>query len=427
MVYTTARGSEAESSVLPPSDLFDMIAAAVDDNQQIELAVGNPVTFQVDAGSNWNVLAEPGMEGIRVRAERPMPAASSLELVPDDNPYDETSEAEFEDPGVAPGAFADVDFPSEQSISEATDSPYESGTWELGEDSEGSEASEASEVAVDSRPVPGSLGTIDGPALDSEEYIGVPADDEDDDGFDPFEATVHQARRITGANSVPDPIADPLVEAGFEFDREPDPEPEAAYAMPDADPRGPDSPTIRTVASGRGGTRTTRREIPVMSATARTRRELGAVANPDGDTQRELASVGPGAELSELAAMIGEGSLVYVGEPGFAETLAEGFQAPTVLLDDRVDPYDAWSQLRSLPVGAIVIVAREDPSGLLGWILRRLEEGNRVFLETRARNPAGARRILLGLDASDRAEKWLRAQTELVIEPSREGPRVRVA
>src|SRR5262245_36402268 len=71
VVYTTARGTEAESSVLPRTELFDMIVAAVDDAQQIELAVGNPVDFKVDAGARWTVSAEPGQEGITVRAHRP--------------------------------------------------------------------------------------------------------------------------------------------------------------------------------------------------------------------------------------------------------------------------------------------------------------------------------------------------------------------
>lgn len=108
-----------------------------------------------------------------------------------------------------------------------------------------------------------------------------------------------------------------------------------------------------------------------------------------------------------------------------AEHLAEAFQAPAIVIDDEVDPSKAWARVRALPPGAILIIKREDPSALLGWILRRLEEGYRVFLETRARSAEGARRILLGTGASERAEAWLSAQDQLVIEPGVEGPRLR--
>jgi hypothetical protein len=59
--------------------------------------------------------------------------------------------------------------------------------------------------------------------------------------------------------------------------------------------------------------------------------------------------------------------------------------------------------------GGTYVVRLEDPSVCLGWILRRLEEGARVVVETRARTMEGARRILLGVDASPRAETWLEA------------------
>lgn len=57
--------------------------------------------------------------------------------------------------------------------------------------------------------------------------------------------------------------------------------------------------------------------------------------------------------------------------------------------------------------GATLIVNLDDPSQLLGWVLLRREEGFRLFVVTRATGPGGARRILLGPNASQRAEEWL--------------------
>ncbi|HVH99281.1 MAG TPA: hypothetical protein VM869_11235, partial [Enhygromyxa sp.] len=85
VVFTTTRGPEVEQSMLPRTDLFDMIVAAVDDSQQIELAVGNPVRFTIEAGATWTVIAEPGIDGMIVRAHRPDPAPS-LEIELEDEP-----------------------------------------------------------------------------------------------------------------------------------------------------------------------------------------------------------------------------------------------------------------------------------------------------------------------------------------------------
>ena len=59
--------------------------------------------------------------------------------------------------------------------------------------------------------------------------------------------------------------------------------------------------------------------------------------------------------------------------------------------------------------GVTWYLSLEDPSERLGWILRRLEEGARVIVETRALSLEGARRVLLGVNASPRAEAWLSA------------------
>ncbi|MEZ4454370.1 MAG: hypothetical protein R3B09_33270 [Nannocystaceae bacterium] len=83
----------------------------------------------------------------------------------------------------------------------------------------------------------------------------------------------------------------------------------------------------------------------------------------------------------EVVLTIGEGDTIAAKTPGLAE-----------LGDDGV-----------------IVVSLEDPSAWLAWLLRRVEEGRRVLVETRATTHDGARRILLGVGASDRAEAWLNA------------------
>jgi hypothetical protein len=73
------------------------------------------------------------------------------------------------------------------------------------------------------------------------------------------------------------------------------------------------------------------------------------------------------------------------------------------------DPYELP------PYGGVVAalaVCLEDPSQHLGYLLRRLEEGTRVLVQTTARTPAGAKRLLLGTTASERAEAWLDAHEQ---------------
>ncbi len=428
VVFTTARGVEAEPSVLPQTELFDMIVAAADDSQQIELAVGNPVEFMVEG---WSVLAEPGMEGMTVRARRDGAPSLEVELdppdgfssgfehdgfalaegsLPDDDDFEVGFEASFdaadpvEPPGDAPPSQLHVealDMPSVQDdefvsvdVAQAPAAPFESGTWALADE-------EDFDVGLDDPDEPLQTGLPDPSAFDSGN-IGVP--DDDDDAFDPFADSEPSDDDLRRRRTLSPTL--PAVNA--------------AVAPPRPAPPIPAPSRPRSIVET-----PTRREIPSAPAPqSTTRRELGSIGSPDADTLRELPSVGRGATaLSDMAASIGEGALVYVQEP-LAESLAQSFAAPSVTIDDQIAAEEVWTRVRGLPIGAIVIIRREDPSMLLGWILRRLEEGYRVFLETRARTPEGARRTLLGVGASERAERWLDAQITLVIEPSEAGPRV---
>jgi hypothetical protein len=381
--YTTARGSEAEATVLPAAELFEMIVAAVDDAQQIELAVGNHVEFVLDAGAKWSVSADPGQDGITVLATRP---GRALAPAFDDEIGLELEEPEF---GFASPTETTKKLPrSPSSVSGVDDSvsadfagvpvgpaaPFESGTWTLDDDDE-------LDVGLD-EPDEDSLPTGFARVGTTDQHIGVPVDDDDADAF---------------ADSVPPP---------------PEPVIERRHTL---------SPTVKAMeASTPIARKPPGRRTDADISQRITQRELGAV-RVDGSTRRELASIDAG---DGLLADVAEGTLVYVLEPGFADVLARSSQAPAITIEDPHDPVDVWTRVRERPVGAIVIIRCEDPSVLLDGILRRLEEGYRVFVETRARTVEGARRILLGIAATDRAERWLDAQRTLMVEPGEGGPRL---
>jgi hypothetical protein len=451
IVFTTARGPEVEQSVLPRTDLFDMIVAAVDDAQQIELAVGNPVRFTIEAGASWSVLAEPGIDGMIVRAQRPEPAPI-LEIDLEEEPGFALDDVSF---SVREGAFTDdfdddfggefaatptvrshsssqpmalmladdedneddeaYDAPTLQGLESNVDrsrtsgqapaAPFESGTWALADEDD-------FDVGLD-EPDEGSLpsGFPEPPPSGYDPgHIGVPHDDDEASSFDPF------------AEPAPEPQRQPMLSPTL-----------PAVGVVKAAPAVLESARSRPIVAETP----TRRELSAAPrAQAATRRELPVRQTPEADTHRELPSVGRApaglaaglaANLGGLAMSIGEGVLVYVREPGLADSLAQSFAAPSVIVDDQIDADEVWARVRGLPVGTIVIVRREDPSSMLDWILRRLEEGFRVFVETRARTVEGARRILLGVGASDRAERWLDSQVTLVVEPGESGPQLRQA
>lgn len=446
VVYTTSRGTEAESEELPGSELFDMIVNAVDESQQVELAVGNPVEFELALeGGKWTVFAEPGMEGMRVRARReggaqgPGPAAG-LDIELDYNldggigggpmPLDDFGGApaqdfsddlgsgpmldisdngpfslEDSDPSLvsgAPGLHEDEISFSSPKATASSNAPFESGTWALDDDEEFDVGGSLPDE--DSLPV-----GFDAPeyADDYGGHIGVPADD-DDEEFDPFSAPER-------------------------------PKSPPEMSEEDLRRRRTLSPTVRAMDASspaprdlrRAPTESALRVDPALTATQSSMRALEAsersFAKPrsqGGDTSRELEPVGQEFDFAGIAADIGEGTLAFVREPGLADRIASCYRVRALVFDDRAALEEVSEQLRSAPPGTLVIVRREDPSALLGWILRRLEEGMRVFVETRARSKEGARRMLLGLHAGERAEQWLDCHTLVAVEPGAEGPRV---
>ncbi|MEM6290405.1 MAG: hypothetical protein AAGA54_04040 [Myxococcota bacterium] len=132
-------------------------------------------------------------------------------------------------------------------------------------------------------------------------------------------------------------------------------------------------------------------------------------------SQTRLAANPPAtaATLESFAASVQPGTLCLVQGEGAGEVLAMALDGGDYALIDDTEPGGVLRAAAEFEPGGRFFVAVDDPSACLGWILRRLEEGARVVVQTRARTAPGARRILLGTDASERAEAWLDAHNLL--------------
>jgi len=124
----------------------------------------------------------------------------------------------------------------------------------------------------------------------------------------------------------------------------------------------------------------------------------------------QLRKGGPMHDPRELAASVTPGTLCFLhwGQ-GLGAAIGAAIHRSVLIVDEAATMRSVHAELVALEEGAVVVLAVEDPSRWLAWILRRVEEGMRVLIETRATSQEGARRMLLGVDATPRAEAWLEA------------------
>lgn len=108
--------------------------------------------------------------------------------------------------------------------------------------------------------------------------------------------------------------------------------------------------------------------------------------------------------FAALAGELPEGALCLARGHGHGERIARHL-GPYALILDRSEA----TGVRTDQPNPAFVLRLEDPSELLGWLLRRVEEGARVIVETHARSVAGARRVLLGVHAAASAASWLSA------------------
>lgn len=111
------------------------------------------------------------------------------------------------------------------------------------------------------------------------------------------------------------------------------------------------------------------------------------------------------------------GTVVYLAGTGVGERLLQHLDEGYEVVD-----IDTWDEVttrpfQDMPAGRGYLVRLEDPSRCLAWLLRRLEEGARIVVETRARTAAGARRTLLGVEATPHVVMWLDAHPQRWLRP----------
>lgn len=121
-----------------------------------------------------------------------------------------------------------------------------------------------------------------------------------------------------------------------------------------------------------------------------------------------LRSAGRREDLDAIALALPAGTFGFLHRAaGQGALLAQALGWPLLRIGEGDAPERAFAAAANLPDGAALLVELEDPSPWLPWLLRRVEEGRRVLVETRATSPMGARRIMLGVSATPRAEQWL--------------------
>ncbi|MBV1858444.1 MAG: hypothetical protein KUG77_08525 [Nannocystaceae bacterium] len=123
--------------------------------------------------------------------------------------------------------------------------------------------------------------------------------------------------------------------------------------------------------------------------------------------QQEPKELDVRASLEAFAPEVASGTLCIVQGEGGAEALATAMLGGEYALIDDAAPEGVLSAAAELEPGGRFAVRLEDPNLVLGWMLRRLEEGSTVVVQSRARTAPGAQRILLGTSGTRRAEEWL--------------------
>jgi hypothetical protein len=132
----------------------------------------------------------------------------------------------------------------------------------------------------------------------------------------------------------------------------------------------------------------------------------------------------PGSgQLESVAAFVGSlgpGSVCFVrGEQASQQLAANLCEEGNPVVIQDADDVNRLGPPKS--VAGVFVVLLEDPSTALGWLLRRVEEGARVIVNTTARTPQGSKRVLLGINSGVRAEAWLNSHRVFWIGPHDEG------
>lgn len=359
-VVRSSAGSANVGDTWNKGQLFDALAQILGPDQQADLAVGHVVTFHLDVeGGRWSLVTEPRADGLVVRGRIAAADPGAEVGTPLELPPLEPFEPERG--ARAPGAPKPVF---------SGGGTHRQTAWDL-----------------DVSPVDDSASTArDQPAVRSE----AASDPESED------AGVDFALRAP--------------EAEFELE----PESSEAVELGEPEPLSP-SPMFEDASVGMDHQ---------LEELADEDLEFELEESHDAPAQSSGGALEDGtrAELQAHARSLLPGTVALVRGPEAASVLAD-----SAVEDVPVFRIDASSLARlgsrtlDQPAGATYVVSLEDPGMIIGWILRRIEEGARVVVETRALTFDGARRVLLGTDASERVEDWLSSHTLLWVAPDEDG------
>lgn len=373
----TSSGTVDIGAVLSERDLFDALSQVLAPEQQAELAVGNVVEFEVDVGGQaWVLLTEPGADGIVVRGRSRTAAPSNGGEVG----------APLELPPLEPFDPSGSKVPSTPSRRASRQTHWDLGLQEL----QHAETTTSPAVGADD-PDPG---------------VSVPL--ADSTGGDDWLVRNHDGRDAATPPSAEHSGADGGLDfGGFEL-RDPEeglaPPPSPSPASNGSSP-GPvgalgDSTLGPSALSGVGPPPPASPRVPPTSA------ELPLATLATADARADAS------DLAQHALALHEGVLCLIQGEGSGASLARHVEDGEFVLIE-IDNLQTLAEVTwSDPAGSTYVVRLEDPSPCLGWILRRLEEGARVIVETRALTAEGARRTLLGLHP-EAAERWLDAHASI--------------
>lgn len=482
--FIVSRGNQsALGSVTTSGELIDMLSEVLDDEQQIELAVGNLVEFQVSVGGvGWHLVTEPGVDGmsLRGRVSGGMPAGSApgrsvqipavdsdftARAAADDLPpaVDDELDISLEDAPPPPAdPFADDPFaasPDPEPPAEAAAGPGDDADFGLGGEVGFASPQAPTATSTPSTSDPGGYDPFATPTVGEDPFGGLdapyagtrqdvpavdldageqtlPDDDDlppltdDDDAFAADFAFVDGAGAAsegTAASSPSGAKGDNDVIRRMPATRETekvDDDDAAAQAPPPLrmqtpDPDAPDrrrrpSSGATVQISAAEAANEMARQLARQTGTQEMNRRSGTgttfrAITPDRATWEVVSGAD---ELEKLTRFIGEGSLVHVLGSGAMDIVGS---EDSICFLDGDEPKQNLDATEGHAPGTWIVLSLDDPSAWLGWVMRRLEEGHRVLVESRARTAEGAWRTLVGLDGGRRAEHWISHHAHLGI------------
>ncbi|MEM9458528.1 MAG: hypothetical protein AAGF11_30400 [Myxococcota bacterium] len=383
---------------LSDSDISEALSQVLAPEQQAELAVAGVVEFYVEGYAEWSLVAETAVDGVVIRGriregDSPSEVGAPLDLPPL-RPFEP-------DPGT------DMP-PSSDSVLHQTG--HRATRWDMGIAGDMLEPDpvEPSEAAPEAAPEATPETTP--------------------------ETTPVSARLSTSAVLLPDDqpqmidfalVGGPGVPSDDELPAPAPPRTTAAVARasePAFAPRLTSRPTLRSGA-GPGPTEAKDEAKDEDEAEVEAEVDLAMETTVPKLTPGPRPAVGSAA-LEAHSRAVEPGTVVYLAGVAVGEGLLESVSGGFTVVDDETWATVTTMSFEELPLDHAYLVRLEDPSRCLPWLLRRLEEGARIVVEGRAKTSAGARRTLLGAEATAHLVRWLDAHPQRWLCPDGSGWRL---